>query len=129
MSTDFGITRIHHHSVIVTDARAARGFYARTLGLKEVPSPSTFTFPVLWFALGDQQLHLMIKDKPDPDSPRHVALGVRDAAAARTALKAKGVRIEETVEIPGADRFFVRDPDGNRIELIEWKVPWGEGPM
>ena len=26
-------------------------------------------------------------------------------------------------------RFYVHDPDGNMIELIEWQVPWGEGPM
>jgi hypothetical protein len=35
------------------------------------------------------------------------------------------------VLIPGADRFFVTDPDGNRIEIIEWKeayvvLPVGE---
>jgi hypothetical protein len=39
------------------------------------------------------------------------------------------VAIEETVKIPGAERFFVFDPDGNRIELIEWQIPWGDGPM
>ena len=25
------------------------------------------------------------------------------------------------IPIPGANRFFVRDPDGNRIKLIQWK--------
>ena len=28
--------------------------------------------------------------------------------------------LEETTPIPGADRFFIADPDGNRIEIIQW---------
>jgi len=30
--------------------------------------------------------------------------------------------MDEATPIPGADRFFIADPDGNRIELIEWGV-------
>ena len=32
--------------------------------------------------------------------------------------------ITETTPIPGADRFFITDPDGNRIEIIEWFRPY-----
>ena len=32
--------------------------------------------------------------------------------------------IEETVKIAAADRFFVRDPDGNRIEVLQWDRPY-----
>ena len=124
-----GITGIHHHSVVTTDLERARRFYTDILGMEEIPYPSTFNFVVAWYKLGDQQLHLMLKDEPDIQSPRHIALYLKDAKAARVALASKGVAIEETVKIPGADRFFIHDPDGNRIELIEWKIPWGEGPM
>ena len=124
-----GITGIHHHSVVTTDLERARRFYADILEMEEVPYPSTFDFEVAWYKLGDQQLHLMLKDEPDTQSPRHIALFLKDAKAARVALASKGVAIEETVDIPGADRFFIQDPDGNRIELIEWQIPWGEGPM
>ena len=34
------------------------------------------------------------------------------------------VATEETTPIPGADRFFVYDPDGNRVEFIEWQRPY-----
>jgi len=129
MAKPFDITGIHHHSVIATDADAARHFYGNQLGLQELASPSSFKFPVIWYACGDEQLHLMIKEGIDTISPRHVALHIRDAKAARSNLQAKGIKIDETVRIPGADRFFVRDPDGNRIELIEWSIPWGEGAM
>ncbi len=39
-----------------------------------------------------------------------------------------GLETAETVPIPGADRFFIADPDGNRIELIEWKEPYINQP-
>ena len=32
--------------------------------------------------------------------------------------------IQEATKIPGADRFFVFDPDGNRIEVIQWLEPY-----
>ncbi len=36
----------------------------------------------------------------------------------------RGVPVEETTPIPGADRFFIRDPDQNRIEIIQWHRPY-----
>jgi len=124
-----GLQSVHHNSVITAKPDEARAFYSGILGLTEVKYPSTFPNPVIWFELGDQQIHVMIKDEPDTISPRHVALQVEDAVKARIELEAKGVKIDETVPIPGADRFYINDPDGNMIELIEWKIPWGEGPM
>lgn len=129
MASTLEITGIHHHSVIATDPVASRRFYGEKLGLKEIPSPSTFPSPVIWYACGEGQLHLMVKEDADTISPRHVALHICDAKTARDKLQAAGVETVETVCIPGADRFFVRDPDGNRIELIEWAIPWGEGEM
>ncbi|MDB6024148.1 MAG: bleomycin resistance protein, partial [Verrucomicrobiales bacterium] len=52
---------------------------------------------------------------------RHFALRVESADAARKLLVQRGVTIRETTPIPGAERFFIADPDGNRIEIIEWK--------
>ena len=128
-NTDPGLTGIHHNSVLTSDADRAREFYAEILGMKEIPYPSTFDFPVIWFELGDQHVHLIIANRPDSISPRPIAFHVQNASVAREALTAMGVAIEETVKIPGAERFFVHDPDGNRIELIEWQIPWGDGPM
>jgi len=52
------------------------------------------------------------------------ALHVTDAQAARAHCRAHGLAVEETVRIPNADRFFIRDPDGNRIEIIQWFQPY-----
>jgi catechol 2,3-dioxygenase-like lactoylglutathione lyase family enzyme len=118
------LTQIDHCSVIITDVERSRRFYRDVLGLKEIHKPRTFDFVVVWFELGNQQVHLLLKDRPDTISPRHFALRVADAATARVHFREHGVPFEETTPIPGADRFFIRDPDGNRIEIIQWLRPY-----
>ncbi len=120
-----GVTHIDHVSVLVTDAARSRAFYAGVLGLKEIPKPKEFDFAALWFDLGGgQTLHLLRKPQPDARSPRHFALAVPDARAARAHFARHAVPTEETTAIAGCDRFFVYDPDGNRIELIRWLTPY-----
>ena len=118
------VTQIDHVSVLITDVERSRRFYRDLLGLKEINKPRTFDFVVLWFDLGNQQLHLLLKDRPDTLSPRHFALRVADAQAARGYFHGHGLATEETTPIPGADRFFIYDPDGNRIEIIQWLRPY-----
>src|SRR5205814_1494112 len=98
----FQVQQIDHVSVLITDVERSRRFYRDLLGLKEIPKPRTFDFVVLWFDLGGQQLHLLLKDRPDPRGPRHFALRVADVAAAREYATQRGLRPEETTPIPGA---------------------------
>ena len=123
--TALPVSQIDHCSVLITNVERSRRFYRDLLGLREIPPPRTFDFVVLWFELGNQQLHLLLKDKPDTLSPRHFALRVTDVAAARRYFQEHRVAVEETTPIPGADRFFIHDPDGNRIEIIQWLQPYG----
>ena len=118
------VTQIDHVSVVVTNLERSRRFYCDILGLKEIAKPRTFDFKVLWFDLGNQHQHLLLKDRPDSSSPRHFALRVPDAQQARTYFHDHEVPIQETTPIPGADRFFVSDPAGNRIEIIQWLEPY-----
>jgi len=118
------VTNIDHVTVLVTDVRRARAFYGGVLGLTEVAPPAEFDFVAVWYDLGGQYLHLLKKPTPDTESPRHFCLRVEDVAEARAELRAKGLAIQETVKIAAADRFFVRDPDGNRIELLQWERPY-----
>jgi catechol 2,3-dioxygenase-like lactoylglutathione lyase family enzyme len=118
------VTHLDHVSVLVTDVERSRRFYGELLGLREIASPRTFTFVVVWYDLGGQHLHLLLKERADTVSPRHFALRVADAAAARAVFHDQGVATQETTLIPGADRFFVHDPDGNRIEVIQWLRPY-----
>jgi glyoxylase I family protein len=120
------LTGIHHVSILVSDMEAAVAWYRDALGLKEVLRPSNFVTPVRWFELGEQQIHLIPNDEPDHVSPRHFAIHVDDCQAARETLTARGVEVKETVPIAGADRFFITDPAGNNLEVIQWFRRWDE---
>lgn len=118
------ITHLDHVSLIVTDIENARSFYGGILGLKEIAPPAAFDFVAVWYDLGGHYLHLLQKLVPDSISARHPCFHVADIVAARAHVASHGLAIEETVKIPGCDRFFVRDPDGNRIELLNWQRPY-----
>src|ERR1700730_17844355 len=107
------VTKIDHVSVLITDVERSRRFYRDLLGLKEIAKPRTFTFVALWFALGNQQLHLLRKDQADSRCPRHFTFRVKDVQAARIYMRERNIPLEETTLIPACDRFFVYDPDGN----------------
>lgn len=125
-------SQIQHCSVVVQNLERAAAFYRDVLGLTEIEIPSTFKpagLKVRWFRLGIQQIHLLQGAENQPDSQHHMALQVDDAQTARLWIKEKGLNIQETVLIPGADRFFVRDPDGNLIEIIEWQEGYRNIPV
>jgi catechol 2,3-dioxygenase-like lactoylglutathione lyase family enzyme len=94
------------------------------LGLREIPRPATFEVVVVWYDLGGQHIHLVPRQTADAPSPRHFALQVEDAAGAREHFVKFGVPTRETTPIPGCDRFFVGDPDGNLIEIMQWFRPY-----
>ena len=120
------VTQIDHVSVLITDLARSRRFYGELLGLKEIPKPRTFDFVVVWYDLGNQHLHLLLKDRPDTVSPRHFARKCDRTLPreARSHFQSHGVATHETTPIPGADRFFIADPDENRIEVIQWLQPY-----
>jgi glyoxylase I family protein len=120
------LSGIHHVSILVSDMERSVAWYREVLGLNEVKRPSNFVTPVRWFELGEQQIHLIPADHPDAVSPRHFALHVDDCQAARETLAGRGVELQETVPIAGADRFFIADPDGNNLELIQWFRRWDD---
>jgi len=116
------VTSLDHVSILITNVEVSRRFYRDVLGLREIPKPKLFDFVALWFELeGAQTLHLLKKPQPDTRSPRHFALRVRDVPEARRYFADRGVLTEETTKIQDCDRFFVYDPDGNRIEIIQWE--------
>ena len=79
----FRFTHLDHCTVLITDVAKARQFYGEVLGLREMPAPKEFDFVAVWYDLGGQYLHLLLKDQPDTISPRHFCLHVTDARAAR----------------------------------------------
>ena len=75
-----------------------------------------------WYQCGLQQLHLTTeKDASVVNKPsgRHPAFRVGNLEALRHRLEAAGVEIIAANRFPGQERFFVRDPWGNRLEFVE----------
>ncbi len=97
---------------------ATRAFYGALLGLEEIPAPSSIAhLDVIWYRLGDVELHLFAEEPHADPSGRHVCIEVEDLEATRARLIAAGYAPEDTIAIPGRPRFFCRDPFGNRIEF------------
>lgn len=119
MSIGISEIYIEHVAIIVTDVERAKDFYSQVMGLREVPRPESFDFPGAWFQLGDTCLHLLGKPSRDSDSSRHFCIRVRDLRVAAKYLESMNwpVRWEAKYKIIGIDRFFLYDPDGNRIEI------------
>ena len=98
----------------------ARRFYGTTLGFREVAKP-----PALagrggcWFLAGDAAVHLAPEAGFHPHAKAHPALMVHDLAAAREALGAAGVAIEDDDSGLPVRRCYIHDPFGNRIELVD----------
>ncbi|MGH7815089.1 MAG: VOC family protein [Candidatus Binataceae bacterium] len=104
----------------------AREFYCDLLGLEPLQRPANTDsgHPGWWLQCGAQQLHLTTdKDASAANrvSRRHPAFRVADLAAMRARLEAAGVEIVAGNRFPGQERFFVRDPWGNRLEFVERK--------
>jgi predicted enzyme related to lactoylglutathione lyase len=102
----------------------ARRFYGDLVGLAELEKPPLLAARGgVWFRLGAQQLHVGISDRFVPAVKAHPALrvaSVRELEWLARRLEEGGcpVRWAERREVPGARRFFVDDPWGNRVELI-----------
>lgn len=119
VNNGIGATFIEHVAIIVTDLDRARDFYGRVLGLEEVARPESFDFPGTWYQVGRTCLHLLGKPAKDCESSRHFCFRVPDLQVAERHLQSVGwpYQWQKKHKIIGIDRFFIYDPDGNRIEV------------
>jgi catechol 2,3-dioxygenase-like lactoylglutathione lyase family enzyme len=102
----------------------ARAFYQELLGLEPLERPANTDSgnPGAWYQCGFQQLHLTTeKDASvvNRKSRRHPAFRVANLEALRHKLETAGIEIIAGNRFPGQERFFVRDPWGNRLEFVE----------
>ena len=122
--------RIHHVQVGMPAGREdeARSFYADGLGLTEVPKPAELAKRGgVWFrSPGGAEIHLGVEDPHRPQAKAHPALAVETEAD----LEAMGARLvslgfdvdwSQRHNAEGFQRFHVRDPFGNRVEIV-WQT-------
>jgi catechol 2,3-dioxygenase-like lactoylglutathione lyase family enzyme len=126
------VIRLHHVQVACPPGGedAARRFYATGVGLTEVAKPAGLAGRGgAWFRGYDDagavaaELHVGVEDPFAPARKAHPAFLVGDAAALeRTAVRLEGLGFEvdwgERHTFAGCQRFHVRDPHGNRVEVL-----------
>lgn len=118
------VIKLEHVNVTVPAAleAATKEFYGVTLGLNQVPKPAESRQSGAWYQIGDTQLHLSVDDEPGELSSRHICFSVPDLAEAEQQFRAAGVEVSpDPRPVPGSPRFYVRDPGGNRLEIVEQK--------
>ncbi|MEN9212715.1 MAG: VOC family protein [Thermostichus sp. DG02_4_bins_136] len=116
-------TYCHLHTALwISDLARAEHFYGTVLGIPKVER-LPFNFPGAWYQVGSSQIHLILAEKPvdqrHTDSKwgrnPHLALGVEDLEGIKARLLQQGYEIQSSAS--GRAALFVRDPDGNVIEL------------
>jgi catechol 2,3-dioxygenase-like lactoylglutathione lyase family enzyme len=126
--------RVQHVGLVVSDLDRSRAFYARALGLEEVPRPSSFRFDGAWFRFGGTEIHLLAEahttggagpgDAGEGVSrglTSHIAFETDDLATACARLAEHGVELAggPMPRGDGFDQVFFLDPDGYVLELFE----------
>jgi catechol 2,3-dioxygenase-like lactoylglutathione lyase family enzyme len=103
-------------------------FYRDALGLEQISSAQQDPTGerLVWFAVGDRQLHLVVGDTLDPPTTRHMALLVEDFDGFIRHLEAFGARLRECSpgqnwgRRPNGRKYAICfDPVGHQIELME----------
>ena len=113
---------VHHVQLAMPPGQeeVAERFYAGSLGMRRVPKPEHLAGRGgCWFRTPELELHLGAEEGFRPSAKAHPALRVEGLAALRRALQNAGADVADDTQLEGHARCYVRDPFGNRLELIE----------
>ena len=113
---------LHHVQLAMPDGEeeTAIGFYRDVLGLEQVPKPAELSpRGGVWFRSGNLEVHLGVEEGFHPAVKAHPAFLVDDLERIRARVEMSGFKVIDTVQLEGFHRVYVRDPFGNRLELIE----------
>jgi catechol 2,3-dioxygenase-like lactoylglutathione lyase family enzyme len=113
---------LHHVQLAMPpgEEEAATRFYGMILGLEHVPKPPELApRGGVWFRGDDLEVHLGIEEPFTPARKAHPAFLVTGLETLRARIEAAGYRVTDDVPLEGYHRVHVRDPFGNRLELVE----------
>lgn len=118
-----------HAALLVSDLPRAQRFYEGVLGLAQADRAAALGFPGIWYQVGTLQLHLIVHPGWQAVAPNaekwgrnpHLALAIADFAAVKAQLQAASIPLQMSAS--GRAALFVRDPDGNILELSQAPQP------
>jgi catechol 2,3-dioxygenase-like lactoylglutathione lyase family enzyme len=118
----FTVEGLHHMQLAMPPGGEpeARRFYGHVLMFDEVAKPEHLAARGgCWFRSGPLELHMGAEEGFRASAKAHPAVRVRGLAALRARLEAEGVALETDTDLEAHERWYVRDPFGNRLEFIE----------
>lgn len=121
---NFSILQIDHVQLAAPkdSEDRARHFFGDILGLKEIEKPKILKKRGgVWFSIGNQQIHIGIEEPFTPAKKAHPAFEIEQIEALKRHLTDNKIDYQVDHLLPGANRIFLHDPFGNRIELLEWE--------
>jgi catechol 2,3-dioxygenase-like lactoylglutathione lyase family enzyme len=111
-----------HLAIPVGGEERARKFYCGILGFEEIKKPALLRKNGgAWFRQGSVNIHVGIEEPFIAAKRAHPAICVKHIDALKDYLHDKHVDFVVDERLPGANRFYIRDPFGNRIEFLEWE--------
>jgi catechol 2,3-dioxygenase-like lactoylglutathione lyase family enzyme len=116
------LLRVQHVQITIPAGmeESAREFYCTFLGLAQIPKPASLQGRGgFWMQSDGFPIHVGTEEFDRTQTKAHIAYEVRNLEEWRAKLEDRGLKILESVPIPGFDRFEFRDPFGNRVEFME----------
>ena len=100
---------------------AGRAFFGNFLGLPELTKPPALAARGgVWFGLPDgRQLHIGVVKDFVPRDKGHLALRCHHLDAVSAEAEKQNIPLTPDHELAPLRRVFLRDPWGNRLEIIE----------
>ncbi len=120
-----------HSMIRVLDEPRSVEFYSKAFGLTVADRLDFPDFTLIYLSNLEQEFEVELtvnKDRTEPydlgDGYGHLAVSVEDLAAEHARFEAEGLAPRKLVEFaPAGERvarfFFVADPDGYQIEVLE----------
>ena len=107
-------------TIPIGEEAEAKWFYCELLGLEEVEKPDILKpNGGFWMRLNDLQIHVGTESYVDRSKTKsHIAYEVSNINEYKSKLKKENITIIESQQIPGYERFEIRDPFGNRVEFM-----------
>ena len=118
----FSVEGFHHVQLAMPPGSEpdAEAFYSGVLAFEVVPKPEHLAARGgRWFRSGTTELHLGVEDGFRASTKAHPALQIRGLRALRERVESAGLEVEDDAQLDGHERWYLRDPFGNRLELIE----------